>query len=76
MFIMRRSFLLAGLVAAFATHTAFAAEPQRRAVHPPAVTTGSDPLGLWEPESVRSILLLYSGKNLSKAKAEGLETDL
>jgi hypothetical protein len=76
MFIMRRSFLLAGLVAAFATHAAFAAEPQRRAVQPPVVAAGSDPLGLWEPESVRSILLLYSGKNLSKAKAEELETDL
>ena len=76
MFIMRRSFLLAGLVAAFATHAAFAAEPQRRAAQPPAVATGSDPLGLWAPESVRSILLLYSGKNLSKAKAEQLETDL
>jgi hypothetical protein len=31
---------------------------------------------LWEPESVRSILLLYSGKTLPKAKADELETDL
>ncbi|HLH30707.1 MAG TPA: hypothetical protein VKY31_05860, partial [Terriglobia bacterium] len=35
-----------------------------------------DPLGLYEPQSVRSILLLYSGKSISKAKAEELEADV
>jgi hypothetical protein len=33
-------------------------------------------LGLSEPESVHSILLLYSGKTISKAKAEELEGEL
>jgi tetratricopeptide (TPR) repeat protein len=33
-------------------------------------------LGLWQPESVRAILLLYSGKSVSKAKAEEFETSL
>jgi tetratricopeptide (TPR) repeat protein len=35
-----------------------------------------DALGLLQPESVRSILLLYSGKSLLKSKADELEADL
>jgi tetratricopeptide (TPR) repeat protein len=33
-------------------------------------------LGLWQPESVRAILLLYSGKTLTKSKADELEADV
>ena len=35
-----------------------------------------DSLGVLQPESVRSILLLYSGKSLLKSKTEELEADL
>ena len=38
------------------------------------VSKGLDIFGLWQPESVRAILLLYSGKSLSKSKADELET--
>jgi hypothetical protein len=72
---MLRNLLLAALVATFATHLS-AAQPQRRPARPPAIVPGSDALGLWEPESVRSILLLYSGKTLTKAKVEELESEL
>jgi hypothetical protein len=41
-----------------------------------SVPNGLEALGLWQPESVRAILLLYSGKSLSKQKAEELETAL
>src|SRR5437867_2475691 len=40
------------------------------------IANGLDTLGLWQPESVRAILLLYSGKSLSKPKAEELEATL
>jgi tetratricopeptide (TPR) repeat protein len=40
------------------------------------VNSALDALGLLQPESVRSILLLYSGKSIVKAKAEELETGL
>src|SRR5262249_22426632 len=40
------------------------------------IPSGLDAIGLWQPESVRAILLLYSGKTLSKVKAEELETTL
>lgn len=50
---------------------------QRRPSRPSNnITNGLDALGLWQPESVRAILLLYSGKSLSKPKADELETDL
>jgi tetratricopeptide (TPR) repeat protein len=47
--------------------------PQRRPRQSGDVSNGIDSLGLWQPESVRAILLLYSGKNLTKAKADDLE---
>ena len=51
--------------------------PQRRPSRPSNnVANGLDALGLWQPESVRAILLLYSGKSLSKPKVDELETDL
>src|SRR5438046_38999 len=50
---------------------------QQRRQRPPAdIPTGLDSLGIWQPESVRAILLLYSGKSISKPKAQELETDL
>ena len=70
-----RSCLLVALAVKLATPSL--AEPQQRRQRPPAsIPSGADVLGLWQPESVRGILLLYSGKSLSKAKAEELETDL
>jgi hypothetical protein len=49
---------------------------QKRTARPLGQSSALDSLGLWEPESVRSILLLYSGKSISKAMAEELETEL
>src|SRR6185503_19194072 len=49
---------------------------QRRPRPSNNIPNGLDVLGLWQPESVRAILLLYSGKSLSKAKADELETTL
>jgi hypothetical protein len=55
--------------------SAVAAQPaQRRTRQPATISNGLDALGLWQPESVRAILLLYSGKSLSKPKAEELES--
>jgi tetratricopeptide (TPR) repeat protein len=53
---------------------AVAAAPQRQ--RPPVNMPSFDALGLWQPESVRAILLLYSGKTLSKAKAAEMESDV
>src|SRR6185436_18479043 len=54
---------------------AVAGEPaQRRTRQPATISNGLDAFGLWQPESVRAILLLYSGKSLSKPKAEELES--
>src|SRR5262245_19548089 len=49
---------------------------QRRPRSSNNVGNGLDALGLWQPESVRAILLLYSGKTLSKSKSEELEATL
>jgi tetratricopeptide (TPR) repeat protein len=49
---------------------------QRRPRQGNNVSNGLDALGLWQPESVRAILLLYSGKSLSKQKVEELEATL
>jgi len=49
---------------------------QRRPRPSSNVGSGLDALGLWQPESVRAILLLYSGKSLSKSKSEELEAAL
>ena len=51
-------------------------EPERQQRRPRQsnnISNGLDTLGLLQPESVRAILLLYSGKSASKAKAEELE---
>src|SRR5260370_23239814 len=41
-----------------------------------SIANALDTLGLLQPESVRSILLLYSGKSLLRSKADELEADL
>jgi hypothetical protein len=70
-----RSCLLITLAAAITVPRSFGWEqPQRRPRPSNNITSGLDALGLWQPESVRAILLLYSGKSLSKAKAEELES--
>jgi tetratricopeptide (TPR) repeat protein len=81
MFRMVRKFFLALLVAAsaFPGDYAIAAPGGQRRPAPPrpqSGISGLDALGLSQPESVRAILLLYSGKAVSKAKAEEMETEL
>src|SRR2546423_13265977 len=53
---------------------------QRRPARPSndgfSAAAALDALGMWQPESVKSILLLYSGKNISKPKADELEANL
>jgi hypothetical protein len=56
---------------------AFGRELEQRRPRPSNnVSNGLDSLGLWQPESVRAILLLYSGKSLSKVKADEFEATL
>jgi hypothetical protein len=43
---------------------------------PPSTSSALDALGMYQPESIRSILLLYLAKNLPKAKVTQLETDV
>src|SRR5262245_35612329 len=57
------------------TPHSFALE-QRRPRSSNNISTGLDVLGLWQPESVRAILLLYSGKSVSKGKADEIEAAL
>src|SRR5262245_13303801 len=66
------------LLACSVVSQSFAREPeQRRPRQPNNFPNGLDALnGLFQPESVRAILLLYSGKSLSKQKADELETQL
>jgi tetratricopeptide (TPR) repeat protein len=68
------TFLL--LAAALAPHCFAEKIPQRRPRQTNNISNGLDALGLWQPESVRAILLLYSGKSLSKPKVEELESTL
>ena len=58
-------FLLATLLVAATALNSAAGEPRQH-----------DVLGLSQPESVRSILLLYTGKSISKSKAAELEAGL
>src|SRR6266850_1280460 len=51
----------------------FAQQGQRP---PNSIANALDTLGLLQPDSVRSILLLYSGKSLLKSKADELEAGL
>ena len=63
-------------IAIIVVRHSFGRELQRRPRTSSNIANGLDSLGLWQPESVRAILLLYSGKNLSKPKAGELEADL
>src|SRR5438067_1186208 len=71
-----RCFLFLVLAAGIVPNLAGGELQQRRPRQSNNISNGLDALGLWQPESVRSILLLYSGKSLSKPKAEELETTL
>src|SRR5207247_10493758 len=51
-------------------------QPLQRAERPSSVANALDALGLLQPESVRSILLLDSGKSILHSKADDLEADL
>jgi tetratricopeptide (TPR) repeat protein len=69
-----RGFLLAALIAAWCVQS-----PGQRGPAPrPSsnVASALDSLGMLQPESVKSILLLYSGKSISKSKVDELEADL
>src|SRR5215813_1852692 len=69
-----RWFLFLALAASVDRYS-FGRELQQRRPWPPNnISNGLDALGLWQPESVRAILLLYSGKSVSKPKAEELES--
>jgi hypothetical protein len=53
--------------------------PQRRRVSPPASVGRANPLdslGILQPESIRSILLLYLARSMTKDKAAQLESDV
>ena len=81
MFRMPRNVSLSGLITVFlllwgtGVH-AVPVEAQKRAPRPSGPPAQDPVVALWEPESVRSILLLYTGKTLSKAKADELEGEL
>src|SRR5499426_1925258 len=69
-----RCFLFLALAASVDRYS-FSRELQQRPSRPSnSISNGLDTLGLWQPESVRAILLLYSGKSVSKPKAEELES--
>src|SRR5262245_25686560 len=71
-----RSLMFLLFAVALAPHMLAGESPQRRPRQGNNVSNGLDALGLWQPESVRAILLLYSGKSLSKPKVEELESTL
>src|SRR5215831_2887737 len=76
---VRKSFLalLIGVSALLSARVITLTGAQRRPVRPPSSGTSPlDTLGLSQPESVRAILLLYSGKAVSKPKADELEAEL
>src|SRR5438105_9275045 len=69
--------LVAILFVLAANSSSFGRELEQRGQRQPNnIGSALEALGLMQPESVRSILLLYSGKSLLKAKAEELEAAL
>ncbi len=68
--------LLAAILLAFATISDSSAQFGQRGQRGNSVTNALDALGLSQPESVRSILLLYSGKSLLRPKVDELEANL
>src|SRR2546427_4501015 len=70
-------FLTAILLAAVTASDAPAHQLEQHAGRPAdSIGSALDLLGLSQPESVRSILLLYTGKSISKSKAAELEAGL
>jgi len=69
-----RGFLLGVLVAVWCGQSSGQRGPAPRPSNSAASVL--DALGMLQPESVKSILLLYSGKSISKSKAVELEADL
>src|SRR5690242_17860687 len=59
-----------------------AAPQRRRSTSPPPSSSSTpamnplDSLGILQPESIRSILLLYLARNMTKAKVAQLEADV
>jgi len=68
-----RGFLLVALMAAWCAQSF--GQP-RTAGRPNSIGGAMNTLGMLQPESVKSILLLYSGKSISKSKADELEAGL
>src|SRR5713226_6995333 len=70
-------FLIAALLAAVTASNSSAGEFRQRGGRPAnSISNALDALGLSQPESVRSILLLYSGKSILRSKANELEANL
>src|SRR5437016_13641614 len=70
-------FLTAILLAAVTASDAPAHQLEQHAGRPAdSIGSALDRLGLSQPESVRSILLLYTGKSILRSKAAELEADL
>ena len=70
-------FLIAALLVAVSASNSSARELRQREGRPAnSINNALDALGLSQPESVRSILLLYSGKSILRSKANELEANL
>jgi tetratricopeptide (TPR) repeat protein len=75
MWVMR--ILIAALLVGVTAANASGREPRQRGDRATSsINTTLDALGLSQPESVRSILLLYEGKSILRSKAEELESNL
>jgi len=69
--------LVATFLVAVVTSNGTARAVRQRGGRPSSsINTALDALGLSQPESVRSILLLYEGKSILKSKADELESNL
>jgi tetratricopeptide (TPR) repeat protein len=70
-------FLITTLLVAVTASNASARELRQRGGRPAnSINSALDVLGLSQPESVRSILLLYEGKSILRSKADELESNL
>src|SRR5215467_14383027 len=79
---LQLSILVSAIIGGLWLSASATAAPQRRRSAVPlqtpnaATTNALDTLGLYQPESIRSILLLYLARNLPKAKVSQLEADV
>jgi tetratricopeptide (TPR) repeat protein len=78
---LQLSILISAIIGGLWLSPTTAAAQRRRSAVPlqtpnPAATNALDTLGLYQPESIRSILLLYLARNLPKAKVAQLEGDV